>query len=186
MCIDLKKILWSALFAALAVPMSLGYASDVDDRRGGFWKALEPSVDREETVVVSMATDPREDAEPACVALQIGMNLLMSDLNGDEPGGKVTPADSVILFLTLDGVELVANDLAGLECLTPSGISPLAGLLSKFVNVLEGEVVVCPLCWSARGYGPTGDDPKSPTYGIVADAFDIHDLFLYADKVIGF
>ena len=41
--------------------------------------------------------------------------------------------------------------------------------------------MVCPLCWIARGYSG-----KLPTYGSVANASDIHSLFLYADKVIAF
>lgn len=185
MHIDPQKILSAGLFAVLAATMSVGYADGDwdDDRKGGFWRALEPSVDREETVVISLASNPLDDPEPACVALQIGMNLLMDDLNGEDPGGKVTPADSVTLFATLDGVELVyeENDFSSPDCLTPGGYAPLSGLLKKFVEQLGGEVVVCPLCWNVRGYGET-----DPTYGIVANAFDIHELFLYADKVLGF
>lgn len=182
MHIDLRRILSATLFAALAVPMSLGYASDDDDRRGGFWKALEPSVDREETVVVSLATDPRENSEAACVALQIAMNLLKSDLNGDDPGGKVRPVDSLTLFLTLDGVELVApgSDFSDTWCVTPGEEKTLSELLGNFAN-MEADIVVCPLCWKDRYPGQT------PEYdAIVATAFDIHDLFLYADKVLGF
>lgn len=180
---DTKRALITGLFLVLGASASVGYAdNDRHDRRGGKW-AFEPSVDRQETVVVSLSSDPNEDAEPACVALQIAMNLLMDDLNGTEPGGKVDPADSVTLFVTLDGVELVApeSDFSTTSCLTPDGPRPLSGLLSKFVTQLGGEVVVCPLCWSDRGYRG-----RLPTYGIVASAFDIHDLFLYADKVLTF
>lgn len=186
MYIDGRKMLMAGLVAALATTASVGYAGgDRHERRGGPWNALEPSVDREETIVISLATNPYDDPEPACVALQIGMNLLMKDLNGDEPGGKVKPADSVTLFATLDGVELVAPDsdfsAEEFDCLTPDGEKPLSGLLWKFVEVTGGEVVVCPLCWAERGYGGT-----QPAYGVVANAFDIHDLFLTADKVLGF
>jgi hypothetical protein len=172
MHINAKNILSAALFAALTVPTTLSFADD----------GLEPSVDSQETVVISLAADPQkgpEKAEPACVALQIGMNLLMDNLGGVE----VTPADSVILFLTLDGVELVARDYSKLDCRTPAGpnAASLSGLLNKFVNDLGGEVVICPLCWAERGY-VDGDQ----THGIVGDAFDIHDLFLHADKVIDF
>ena len=194
MYIDRRKMLVAGLVAALAATASVGYAGgDRHERRGGPWNVLEPSVDREETIVISLATNPYDDPEPACVALQIGMNLLMKDLNGDEPGGKVKPADSVTLFATLDGVELVAGDpdpavdpdfLADLECLTPDGpdqLKPLSALLKKFVLVTGGEVVACPLCWAERGYGG-----EQPAYGVVANAFDIHDLFLTADKVLSF
>jgi hypothetical protein len=107
MHIDPKKTLLAGLFLALAAAASVGYAGD--DRGSGFWKPFEPSVDGQEDIVVSLSSDPREDAEPACVALQIGMNLLMNDLNGDAPGGEVTPADRVVLFATLDGVYLVVQ-----------------------------------------------------------------------------
>ena len=180
MHIDPKKTLLAGLFLGLAAATSGGYAGD--DRGSGFWKPFEPSVDGQENIVISLSSDPTVDAEPACVALQIGMNLLMDDLNGATDGGKVTPADRVVLFVTLDGVYLVAPDsnLSEQKCLTSGGLKPLSGILSQFVTN-GGEVVVCPLCWSERGY--VG---QAPTYGTVADAFDIHSLFLYADKVITF
>ena len=59
-----------------------------------------------ENVVISLNTDPTKDPEPACVALQIGMNLLMTDLDNDKID-DVVPADVVTLFLTTGGVELV-------------------------------------------------------------------------------
>lgn len=180
MHIDPKKTLLAGLFLALAAATSGGYAGN--DRGSGFWKPFEPSVDGQENIVVSLSSDPTEDAEPACVALQIAMNLLMDDLNGTAAGGKVAPADRVVLFATLDGVFLVApdSDLTPQQCLTAGGLKPLSGILSQFVG-LGGEVVVCPLCWAARGYAGS-----PPTYGIVASAFDIHSLFLYADKAIAF
>jgi predicted peroxiredoxin len=179
MRIDLKKTLFTGLFVALAAGTSVGYAGS--DRGSGFWKPFEPSVDGPENVVISLGTDPTVDAEPACVALQIGMNLLMDDLNGTEAGGKVTPADHVVLFATLDGVKLVASnsDLSA-TCFTPGGQQPLSEILSQFLG-RGGDVVVCSLCWNARGYLET-----QLTYGIVAEASDIHSLFLYADKVIPF
>jgi hypothetical protein len=177
MHIDPKKTLLAGLFLGLAAATSGGYA----------WDQLVPSLDGYGNVVISLGTDPTKDPEPACVALQIGMNLLMDDLNGDADGGKVTPADRVVLFVTLDGVELVApgsdepkSKISKQTCLTPGGLKPLSGILNQFVS-LGGEVVICPLCWSGRDYA-AGDQ----TYGIVANAFDIHSLFLYADKVITF
>jgi len=179
MRIDLKKTLFTGLFVALAAGTSVGYAGS--DRGSGFSKPFEPSVDGQENVVISLGTDPTEDAEPACVALQIGMNLLMDDLNGTAAGGKVTPADRVVLFATLGGVELVApGSVFSKDCVAPEGPQPLSEILSQFL-FRGGKVVVCSLCWIARGYLDT-----QPTDGIVAKASDIHSLFLYADKVIPF
>jgi hypothetical protein len=182
MRINTKGILSAALFAALVTPLSLGLAGGGDKKPGGFWKALEPSVDREETVVVSLATDPGFESEPACVAVQIATNLLSSDLNGDDTGGEVTPADSVVLFLTLNGVELVApdSDFSGTFCVTPGEDEALSTLLGRLVDK-GAEVLVCPLCWKDRypGQAPEFD-------AVVASPFDIHDLFLYADKILSF
>ena len=177
MHIDPKRTLLAGLFLGLATATSGGYA----------WEQLLPSSDGYGNVVISLGTDPTKDPEPACVALQIGMNLLMSDLNGPAAGGGVTPAERVVLFVTLDGVELVApgsddpkSKISKQTCRTAGDSAPLSAILSRFVD-LNGEVVVCPLCWIERGY--IGQDP---TYGIVASGFDIHSLFLYADKVITF
>ena len=199
MHMELRKIFSAGLIVALTAAMSVGYAGDNGKRGSGFWKAFEPSVDGGENIVISLSTNPTENAEPACVAIQIGMNLLMDDLNDEDdvsvPGGEVTPVDTVILFATLDGVELLVpgnlnpnpdpdNDQL---CLTKGGYKPLAGLLKKFVKVMGGEVIVCPLCWGERGYsGLPTTPPTPPTYGDIGDAFDIHNLFLYADKVISF
>ena len=192
MGINLKKILSIGLAAALATTMSVGFADgdDDDDDEGSrnkhrVIKALEPSVDTKETIVISLATNPIDDPEPACVALQIGRNLLMNDLNGPiAEGGEVTPADSVTLFATLDGVELVyeKNNLAEFECLTPGGIiKSLDTVLDEFLGQ-GGTILICPLCWSEREYNGT-----EPLYdATVASPFDIHDRFLTADKVITF
>ncbi len=97
------------------------------------------------------------------------MNLLMDDLSGTEPGGKVDPADSVTLFVTLDGGELAApgSDFSTTMRLTPDGLKLPYGLLSEFVTQLGGEVMVCPLCWSAGGYRgvhrPTASWPTPST-----------------------
>ena len=175
------KPLAIGLFLAMAATFSPTYA-DGENHRERYANSLEPSIDHKETIVISLASNPVDDPEPACVAIQIGMNLLKRDLNDEEPGGKVTPADSVILFTTLDGVELVYenNIFSSQDCLTPKGPRSLSQLLTGF-DALGGEVIVCPLCWMERDY-----DGTEPTWGTVADAFVIHDLFLYADKVISF
>ena len=84
----------NVLLAVTAVTLSLiGSTSFAADQS---------SMDGMEQVVISIRTDPLKDPEPACVALQIGKNLLMENV-----GVPVTPADRVSLFLTIDGVELV-------------------------------------------------------------------------------
>ena len=139
-----------------------------------------------ENVVISLNTDPTKDPEPACVALQIGMNLLMSDLNNDEID-DVVPADDVTLFLTTGGVELVNphNSIYNRTkpkpvCTTPGGVNTasLQALLQGF-KMRGGKVMICPLCANSRGITePTAGEPGTST--------DIHNLFLYADKVITF
>lgn len=135
-----------------------------------------------EKVVISLATDPTKDPEQACVALQIGMNLLMSI-----PDGVGVPADEVTLFLTTGGVELINpnNNIYNRTkpkpvCTTPAGIktASLQQLLESFEGLM-GKVVICPLCAMSRGI-------TEPTTGVMASAVDIHNLFLYADKVISF
>jgi hypothetical protein len=181
------KITFAAmLVAGLAASVPVGYAAPANGVVANVVENLEPSVDQLESVVVSLATNPLDDPEAACVALQIGTNLLMNDLNEDGEVDAI-PADDVTLFVTLDGVYLVdpnpriQNYLNTTKCLTPKGRKPLADVLYGFVEMAGGDVVVCPLCWSERGNKGT-----QPTYGSVADAFVIHELFLYGDKVLSF
>jgi sulfur relay (sulfurtransferase) complex TusBCD TusD component (DsrE family) len=140
------------------------------------------SMDNAEQIVISIRTDPLK--EPACVALQIGMNLLMPVV--DEVA--VIPADTVTLFLTIDGVELVNPDnqinkrkKPKLDCNTPAGenTASLAGLLQKFASMPGAGVLICPLCSSSRGI-------TEPTQGKDATADEINNLFLFAGKVIDF
>ena len=165
----------NVLLAVTAVTLSLiGSTSFAADQS---------SMDGMEQVVISIRTDPLKDPEPACVALQIGKNLLMENV-----GVPVTPADRVSLFLTIDGVELVnpENQInkrkkPKLVCNTPAGenTASLAGLLAKFVTMEGSEVLICPLCSASRGI-------TDPTQGKDASAEEIHNLFLFADKVIDF
>jgi sulfur relay (sulfurtransferase) complex TusBCD TusD component (DsrE family) len=136
------------------------------------------SADGQEKVIISLKTDPTKDPEPACVALQIGMNLLMS------PGGAA-PADDVTLFVTIGGVELINphNSIYNRTkpksvCTTPDGVASLQDLLTGFQG-LGGNVVICPLCATNRGI-------TEPVTGDMGDGLGIHNLFLYADKVITF
>jgi sulfur relay (sulfurtransferase) complex TusBCD TusD component (DsrE family) len=104
------------------------------------------------------------------------------EVGQDKVKVSVTPADEVILFTTIDGVELVnpANDFSERDCDTPDGkkTKSLAQLLQGFMN-LGGEAVACPLCAMSRGI-------TEPSYGIMGNGVDIHNLFLYGDKVIDF
>ena len=166
-----KNVLLAVTAVTLSIVGSTSFALD------------QSSMDGMEQVVISIGSDPLKDPEPACVALQIGRNLLMANV-----GVPVTPADRVSLFLTIDGVELVNPDnqinkrkKPKLVCNTPAGenTASLAGLLEKFVNMEGSEVLICPLCSDSRGI-------TDPTQGKDASAEEIHNLFLFADKVIGF
>ncbi len=208
MNIELTKTLVAGIFSALIVG---GSAVHAGGKAGGVVKSLEPSVDGVESVVVAIKSSPvmevvgeDEDVfwevdeagtETACVAIQIGMNLLMPELQdcqGNTVADMSPSADEVKLFLTLEGVRVVGPDIFEADplpmCTTPCGPKPLTGLLNAFASMPGSDVVVCPLCWNTR-YGPCDpDDPETtcPNVGEVAGGVGIHDLFLYADKVIDF
>ena len=173
------------LVAVMMAAASTAYAAPGTSTGAGGW---EPSADHVESVVISVKTDPLLDPEPACVALQIGMNLLMDSIEVRDSTGEVikiavTPADEVILFPTIGGVELVDPSNIALHeelCLTPGGMKSLHFLMGAFV-AMGGEIVSCPLCLMARGI-----DFNDVSPGVVADGVMIHDLFLYADKLIDF
>jgi hypothetical protein len=177
----LIKLTVAAAAAWLTLAGSTSYAAPGQSKGAGGW---EPSADHMESIVIAIKTDPLVDPEPACVALQIGINLLMDTIPVQGNYFSVTRADEVTLFPTIGGVELINpdNDLALAQpvCDTPAGPSSgsLAELLQGFVN-LGGEVVVCPLCATRRGI-------TEPTYGIMGNGVDIHNLFLEGDKVIDF
>jgi len=138
------------------------------------------SVDNKESVVISITTDPTKDPEPACVALQIGRNLL-SNIQG-----MSIPVDEVTVVLTTGGVELINPDSKihkknpKLVCTTSAGINTasLKELLGVFQG-LGGSIVTCPLCATSRGITETTD-------GVIGNSLSIHNLFLYADKVLTF
>lgn len=146
--------------------------------RNGF----EPSVDRQESIAIVVQTDPRTTVEPACIAVQIGINLLSDDLDGDGKKDAIA-ANQVSLFPTLGGVAIAA-DLEALtpplaNCRTANGESPLTALLDRFEQ-LGGKIIVCGLCWTSR----FGD--SEPSRGSLGDPWSVHNLFLYADKVLTF
>ena len=92
----------SLLFATAA--LALGVAGSVGNA------VAASSEDGVEQVVISIKTNPLTDPEPSCVALQIGINLLLTEVPVGTGSVAVTPADRVVLFPTVDGVELVNPD----------------------------------------------------------------------------
>ena len=187
MSINLQSVVMTATIAGI-VSLSSGVLAE--DHPGDV-----SSTDGIEHVVIALKTNPIRDPEAACVALQIGMNLLMNDVNGPADGGDVHPADRVTLFPTLDGVEIVSDRMAmrgtlpngkpkpypaHLYCTTPGGEVPLPELVYGFAQMNNAAILVCPLCWNARYEG------EDPIYGSVGNGVTIHNLFLYADKVIDF
>jgi hypothetical protein len=182
----------AGVILSTTVAVTSSFAAPGKSNGQGGW---EPSADHLESVVISIKSDPLVDPEPACVALQIGINLLSDTIKPPAAGVPVVPADEVILFPTLAGVEVVnpnngtpggdADDpLNAADCLsvTPDGnptFVSLNGLLQRF-DSLGGQVVTCPLCKATR----FPDD--APNFGIVGNGVDIHYLFLNADKVIDF
>ena len=200
------KIILAAIAVTLSVAGSVSSAAPGNSNGAGGW---EPSADHQENIVISLKTDPtagkippltdedfaeiEEAAEPACVALQIGSNLLSKMVMVGENKIPVTPADEVVLFTTIDGVEIINPSEDTQEILNDDTVcfapyvdeegnfiptQSLNQLLDKFVAA-GGKIVVCPLCAMTRGITP---EPPAK----MGNAEDIHTLFLYADKVIDF
>ena len=204
--ISKRKLVVVALTVSMAVAVSQGIAAPGKSQGAG---GFEPSADHAESVVITMQSNPvsgydpepenldvawealAQSAEPACVALQIGINLLMDTVPSREGPAAVVPVDGVILFPTVDGIELInpANGTPGsddgplneLVCTTPAGpaTGTLNGLLQAFIGA-GGQVLSCPLCAGPRLMG------EPPNFGGIADGEEVHNLFLYADKVIDF
>lgn len=113
--------------------------------------------------VISVKTDPGEDAQPACVALQLGTGLLKA-------GSRVT------IFATLGGVGVAHSPTVmnpANECDTVNQLGQLQDpkSLQQIVEgylAAGGEILVCPLCWVVE----YGDLPVS------ADQ-----LYVYEDQV---
>jgi hypothetical protein len=192
---EMKRLNARLLVAVLAVSImtvaATSLAAPGKSNGNGGW---ESSADHLESVVISLNSDPVIDPEPACIALQIGINLLSDTIAPPSPGVPVIPVDEVILFPTVGGVDIVNPEygvpdsseglLNSPECtaFTPAGVQikvALNQLLTRFTD-LGGQTVVCPICKLERF---PNDDPN---FGIVGNGVDIHNLFLYADKVISF
>ncbi len=180
-----RKLVLAATVFAMTVASSASYADyedhhkDREDRDDG------------EYVAITLGTNPVPDhddpeaQEAACVALQLGMNLLSPIVpDSTNTPTAVEPADRVVLFPTLGGVELINphNDLDNVLCKTPGeqGLedTPLAHVLAGFVAA-GGEIIVCPLCAYARNI-------VEPSYGTMGSGVSIHELFIDADKVLSF
>jgi hypothetical protein len=94
----------AGVFLSSIVAVTSSFAAPGNSNGQGGW---EPSADHVESVVIAIKSDPLSDPEPACVALQIGINLLSDTIMPPAAGVPVVPADEVILFPTLAGVEVV-------------------------------------------------------------------------------
>lgn len=184
MSVSLRTVWFLILGAIVIIPAVAG-------QNGNSGMGPPGSMGGGESVVITLQTSPFFNAEPACVAVQIGTNLLM-----DNVGEPVTPVAEVTLFVTLQGVDAVSprmpppTALAGptappppIEhfCTTPGDDKLLSDLIANFTTNMGGNIVVCPLCWKTRFPGET------PEFGATLPTpAQLHDLFLKADKVISF
>jgi len=178
----------------LSVVGSVSSAAPGKSNGVGGW---EPSADQRENIVITLKTDPTagasfdeivEAAEPACVVLQIGTNLLKDMVMVGDNNIPVIPTDKVVLFTSIGGVQLINPDPEKQDVLDNENVcfAPDETGMTKSLNQLlngfvmhGGEIVVCPLCAITRGI-----EPQPPAK--MGNAEDIHNLFLYADKVIDF
>ena len=103
--------------------------------------------------VISVQTDPIVDAEPACVALQLGTGLLRA-------GSRVT------IFATLGGVGIANvvtyDDVPNCNAFVEGELQddvPLNTILEGYLAA-GGEILVCPLCWAVA----KRDNPYSALY----------------------
>lgn len=141
-----------------------------------------------QNIVIGLQSDPLTDQEPACVALQLGTGLLMSEK------AKVT------IFASLDGVGIANTEVMGSPqlsrarskfCKTVSqeGVLqdpvPLPMILENYL-VHGGEILACPLCWVIKfGDLPGSDEDLIDHKGQVYIRSPIP-LFIAADKVIDY
>ena len=198
----MKSVIYKFMFALVAASLSIAgavsIASPGEGKGFGHWGSYEHD---DQFVVISIKTDPTVDPEPACVAIQIGTNLL-KDYATDLAGNvyPVEPAE-VTLFITTGGAELLdprhyeeGKPLAGDLCFAPgaSGLvmKSLTALLDEYES-MDGDIVICPLCAYSRGIGTEemvelGMAEVTPTRGDFGGGVDIHKLFMEADKVIDF
>ena len=85
-------------------------------------------------VVINLATG-LEDAERVMIAFLVG-------------GAAVEQGKRVTMFLTKDAVKLATPGTAeGVAC---EGCPPIERLFEQYTTG-GGELLVCPICWNARG-----------------------------------
>jgi predicted peroxiredoxin len=85
-------------------------------------------------VVINLATG-LEDAERVMIAFLVG-------------GAAVEQGKRVTMFLTKDAVKLATPGTAeGVAC---EGCPPIERLFEQYTTG-GGELLVCPICWTARG-----------------------------------
>ena len=88
-----------------------------------------------DTVVINLATSIDDDAERVTVAFLVGNAAA-------EKGRRVT------MFLTKDAVRLaLPGEARGVAC---DGCPPLERLFEQYAGN-GGELLVCPICFNARG-----------------------------------
>ncbi len=130
-------------------------------------------------IVISLATDPNQDPEAACLAVTFARSL------SGNPNANIT------LFVTLDGVNLAREDyitrkrVKEYECTTPWGKVSLADHLTAYINDNDYDMVVCPICWKERYEG------ELPDFGVLPGAEGISDkaigkMMFNADKILSF
>ena len=113
--------------------------------------------------VISVQTNPLDDPQPACVALQLGTGLLNA-------GSRVT------IFATLGGVGVAYAPTVNNPSILCQRVNQLGQLQAAvpLKNVVDGylaaggEILACPLCWVVE----YGDLPASAA-----------DLYTYGDQV---
>lgn len=192
------KFMLALIAASLSIAGAVSNASPGEGKGYGHWGSYDYD---DQFVVISIKTDPTVDPEPACVAVQIGINLLKD--NATDLAGNVYPVEpaDVTLFITTGGAELIdprhyeeGGALTGNLCFKPGegGLVqvPISELLNTYES-LDGEILICPLCAFSRGIGTEemvdmGMAEVTPTRGEFGGGVDIHNLFMEADKVIDF
>ena len=174
-----RKIIIASTIFTLSLASTASYADD-DERKG-----RQDRDDGDEYIAITLQTDPTVDSEAACVALKLGANLLSSSVpDGTGTMTSVEPAEKVVLFPTLGGVQLVNpdTDLSLYECNVLGTPEKLDTVLNDYISA-GGEIIVCPLCAFERNpqLGTWVTDDVSMGNGV-----SIHELFIDADKVIDF
>ena len=147
-------------------------------------------------IVISLQSDPLKNQEPACVALQLGMAMLMSR----SPSTAGDNDDEVTIFATLDGVGIANAEVMAspqlmnapskfCKTVNQGGVLqdpvPLPKVLENYL-LAGGKILACPLCWVIK-FGDLAQSMEDlyPSDGQVYIDSPVP-LFLFADKVIDY